>query len=189
MSSHPRLASKNISMENIVMNENIRKRNLFIRIVSFSWVKKTTLVEIIALFFVILFLYTGVAKLLDFDLFQEQLSESPVMEPVAPVVAWGLPIVEFIVSLLLFFPKYRLKGLYAAFILMVLFTAYVGLLLAISKELPCSCGGIIEELSWQGHLIFNSSLIFLSLIAIRMQRRLYRAQKEEEAERFLTSHV
>lgn len=176
-------------MENLVMNEGLPKRNIFIRIITLSWVKKSTLVEIIALFFVILFLYTGIAKLLDMNLFEEQLAESPIMAPVAPVVIWALPITEFIVSLLLFFPKYRLKGLYAAFILMVLFTAYVGILLSISTELPCSCGGIVEALSWQGHLIFNSVLILLSFAAIRMQRKINRAQKDEEAERFLTSHV
>jgi uncharacterized membrane protein YphA (DoxX/SURF4 family) len=161
-------------MENI-MNESLHRRNIFIRIISFSWIRKSTLVEIIALFFVILFLYTGIAKLMDFDVFKEQLAESPVLEPVAPVVASGLPITEFIVSILLFFPRYRLKGLYASFVLMVVFTGYVIAVLTTSTELPCSCGGIIEQLSWQAHLIFNSALIILSLIGIRMKRRLERS--------------
>jgi len=154
-----------------MMNESRRRQSGFMRIVSFSWVKRSLLVEIIALFFVILFLYTGIAKLMEFDVFQEQLADSPVLEPVAPIVAWGLPIVEFIVSILLFFPRWRLKGLYAAFGLMVLFTSYVIALLTTSTELPCSCGGIIEALSWQGHLIFNSTLILLSIAAIKMERR------------------
>jgi len=158
-------------MDNIMMNESRRRQSGFMRIVSFSWVKRSLLVEIIALFFVILFLYTGIAKLMEFDVFQEQLADSPVLEPVAPIVAWGLPIVEFIVSILLFFPRWRLKGLYAAFGLMVLFTSYVIALLTTSTELPCSCGGIIEALSWQGHLIFNSTLILLSIAAIKMERR------------------
>jgi len=154
-----------------VMNDSFQKRNLFIRVVSFSWVKRSVLVEIIALFFVILFLYTGASKLLEFDVFQEQLGETP-LEPVAPIVAWGLPITEFIISLLLFFPRYRLKGLYATFIIMVLFTGYIIVLLTRDKELPCSCGGIVEALSWKGHLIFNSALILLSLAAIRMQKKI-----------------
>jgi hypothetical protein len=53
---------------------------------------------------------------------------------------------------------------------MVLFTGYVIALLTTSTELPCSCGGIIEQLSWQGHLVFNSTLILLSFAAIRMER-------------------
>jgi len=161
---------KNNFMDNIMVNESRTKRKVFLRIVSFSWVRRSTLVEVIALFFVCLFLYTAVAKMIDFDVFQAQLEESPVLDPVAPIVVWGLPIVEFIVCILLFFPRWRLKGLYAAFGLMVVFTGYVIALLTTSTELPCSCGGIIEELSWQGHLIFNSSLILISFAAIRMER-------------------
>ena len=157
-----------------VMNRSLQKRNLFVRIVSFSWVKKTLLIEIISLWFVILFLYTGIAKLLDFSVFKAQLEESPVLEPVASVIAWCLPIVEFVVCILLFFPRFRLKGLYASFLMMTSFTVYVAVLLLTSPELPCSCGGIIEELSWQGHLIFNIALIILSYLGIRMQRKLQR---------------
>jgi uncharacterized membrane protein YphA (DoxX/SURF4 family) len=148
------------------------KQNLFVRFITLSWLKKSTIVEIIALFFVILFLYTGISKLMDFLVFREQLAESPVLEPIAPLVAWGLPVTEFIVSILLFFPRYRLKGLYAAFALMVLFTGYVIAVLLFSTELPCSCGGIIELLSWKGHLIFNTLLILLAYTGIRMAKKL-----------------
>jgi uncharacterized membrane protein YphA (DoxX/SURF4 family) len=148
------------------------KQNTFLRIITLSWLKRSTIVEIIALFFVILFLYTGISKLMDFLVFQEQLAESPVLAPVAPLIAWGLPITEFIVSILLFFPRFRLTGLYASFVLMFLFTGYVIAVLSFSTELPCSCGGIIELLSWKGHLIFNSLLILLAYTAIRMQKKL-----------------
>ena len=67
-------------MDNIMVNESRPKRNVLMRIVSFSWVRKSTLVEIIALFFVCLFLYTGVAKLMEFDVFQAQLEDSPVLD-------------------------------------------------------------------------------------------------------------
>jgi len=161
-------------MENLMMNERTSKRNLFVRIVNFSWLNKRLAVEIIALLFVILFLYTGIAKLMQFDVFQEQLMDSPILEPVAPMVAWGLPITEFIVSLALFIPKYRLRGLYAAFILMILFTAYVGVLLSISTELPCSCGGIMEELSWPAHLAVNIALVGLALTGIILAKKIKR---------------
>lgn len=161
-------------MERNIVVGNRPKQNFFFRILSFSWLTKGAIIEIISLLFVILFLYTGIAKLMDFFLFEEQLAESPILEPVAPIIAWGLPITEFIVSLLLFFPRYRLKGLYASFVLMVLFTAYVIVILSIDKELPCSCGGIMVELSWQGHLIFNGVSVGLALLAILLFKRLKR---------------
>jgi uncharacterized membrane protein YphA (DoxX/SURF4 family) len=157
-------------MTHISADDTLQKGNTFKRIVSFSWVKKSVLVEVIALLFVILFLYTGIAKLMEFNVFQAQLEDSPVLEPVAPIVAWGLPIVEFIVCVLLFFPLWRLKGLYATFILMTIFMIYVLVMLLTSPELPCSCGGIIEALSWPGHLIFNTAMVLLSIAGIRMQK-------------------
>jgi uncharacterized membrane protein YphA (DoxX/SURF4 family) len=175
-------------MENLMTDKSLSKRNNFKRIISFSWITKSLLVEIIAHLFIILFLYTGIAKLMEFDVFQEQLAESPVLEPMAPVVAWGLPITEFVISILLFFPRFRLKGLYASFVMMVLFTAYVITILSIDKELPCSCGGIVEALSWKGHLIFNSVLVLLSFAGIRMQKKLNRQNKVTE-DRYVGSHV
>jgi uncharacterized membrane protein YphA (DoxX/SURF4 family) len=134
--------------------------------------KTSTIIEIIAWLFVSLFLYTGISKLMEYAVFKEQLSESPILAPIAEVVAWGLPLTEFVVSLLLFFPRYRLSGLYAALGLMVSFTCYVIAILAFSSKLPCSCGGVLEQLSWEGHIVFNSVFITFASIAIILSRRL-----------------
>jgi len=152
----------------------LRQHSFFYRVISFSWLSKKLSVEIIALLFVILFLYTGISKLMDFDVFREQLDDSPIVGFAAPLVAWGLPVTEFIVSLLLFIPRYRMWGLYAAFVLMILFTAYVGILLSINTELPCSCGGIMEALSWPAHLIVNIALIGLSLTGSILAKKIKR---------------
>jgi uncharacterized membrane protein YphA (DoxX/SURF4 family) len=150
------------------------RRNILLKIISLAWVKKEVIVESIALYFVILFLYTGITKLMEFDVFQEQLSESPILEPVASVTALGIPAVEFIISIMLFIPRFRSIGLYATLTLMIAFTIYVIALVSFSTQLPCSCGGIMEELSWQGHLVFNCASILLAFVAIGMQRRLIR---------------
>ena len=150
----------------------LSKQNLLLRIVSFSWLKKATIVEIIALLFIILFLYSGISKLMDYAVFKEQLAESPVLKPFASMVAWGLPVTEFIVSLLLFLPRLRLKGLYASLILMILFTGYIIALFTFSTELPCSCGGVIDMLSWQGHLVFNGVFILLGFTGVYLGKRL-----------------
>jgi len=133
--------------------------------------KRNTIIEVIAWLFVVLFLYTGISKLLEYTVFREQLAESPVLAPMASLVAWGLPLTEFVVSLFLFFPRYRLKGLYAALVLMVLFTCYVIAILTFSDKLPCSCGGVLEQLSWQGHLVFNGVFIVLAVVAILLNRQ------------------
>lgn len=153
----------------------IQNRNLFTRIISFSWLSKAAIVEIISFLFMILFLYTGVSKLMEYSVFKEQIAESPILQPVASFIAWALPLTEFIITGMLIIPSLRLPGLYASLILMIAFTIYIGAIMTFNKELPCSCGGIIELLSWEGHLIFNSIFILLAFIGLRLQRQIRRS--------------
>lgn len=144
---------------------------------SFAWLSKATIVEVISVLFVILFLYTGISKLMEYAVFKEQIAESPILKPIAPIIAWALPLVEFLVSIMLIIPRWRLKGLYASFALMIAFTVYIGAIMMFNKELPCSCGGIISLLSWSGHLVFNSLFILLAFIGVRIERQIRRAIK------------
>jgi len=133
--------------------------------------KKATIIETIIFLYAIVYLYTGISKLVEYSVFKEQLSESPILKPVAPLVALGLPWIEFIIALFLVVPRWRLKGLYTALVMMTAFTIYVIALLSFSKELPCSCGGIIAALSWPQHIIFNSTFILMAIIGIVLQRQ------------------
>ena len=133
--------------------------------------KRTTLIETIIFLYAILFLYTGISKLLEYDVFKENIAGSPILAPVASPIAWGVPLLEFSVTAMLVIPRWRLKGLYAAITLMILFTAYVIAILLFDKDLPCSCGGIIQQLSWPQHLFFNSIFILLAIWGIVLQKR------------------
>ncbi|WP_207515009.1 MauE/DoxX family redox-associated membrane protein [Longitalea luteola] len=149
------------------------------RIFSFAWLSKATIVEITSVLFIILFLYTGISKLMEYSVFKEQIADSPILKPMAPFIAWALPLTEFLVSLLLIIPRWRLKGLYASLSLMIAFTIYIIAIMTFNKELPCSCGGIISLLSWEGHLVFNSAFILLAFIGVRLERQNRRAIKAD----------
>jgi uncharacterized membrane protein YphA (DoxX/SURF4 family) len=145
----------------------------------FTWISKSTIVEIISMLFVILFLYTGISKLMEYGVFKEQIAESPILQPIAPFIAWALPLTEFLVCLLLIIPRWRLKGLYASLLLMIAFTLYIGAIMTFNKELPCSCGGIISLLSWQGHLVFNSIFILLAFAGVLLEKRIRQSHKTD----------
>jgi uncharacterized membrane protein YphA (DoxX/SURF4 family) len=134
-------------------------------------VKRTTIIETIVILNVILFLYTGIAKIMDYSVFKEQLADSPILGFAAKPVAILLPVVEFIVVILLAIPRWRLKGLYSSLALMLAFTAYIISMFIVSPEMPCSCGGIIELLSWEEHLVFNSVFLLLDALAVRLSLR------------------
>lgn len=134
-------------------------------------IKRTTIIETITIFNIILFLYTGIAKIMDYSVFKEQLADSPILAWAAKPVALLLPWLEFAIVLMLIIPRWRLKGLYASFALMIMFTAYIIVLFSISMEMPCSCGGIMEELSWQQHIVFNTAFILLNVWAIKLLKK------------------
>ncbi len=116
--------------------------------------------------FVLLFLYAATSKLLDFETFTVQLAQSPLLSAYAGVIAWMVPGIEIVIAVLLVFPRFRILALYACFTLMVMFTAYIYIILNFSDFIPCSCGGVLEKLSWTQHLIFNIVFIILAGVAV-----------------------
>jgi hypothetical protein len=114
---------------------------------------------------------------MDYDIFKEQLGASPILAPFSKLIAVGLPVVEILVTILLLIPKWRLKGFLASLFLMTSFTIYIIATLSFSKHIPCSCGGIIAELSWTQHLIFNTIFIGLAIVGIILSKKILKEQK------------
>src|SRR5690606_14139651 len=123
-------------------------------------------IEIISLLYVLLFVYAAVSKLLDFENFQVQLGQSPLLSAFASWVSWLVIIVELTIALALIIPRFRNTGLLAALSLMTMFTAYIFIILHYSSFVPCSCGGILEKMTWNIHFVFNIVFIILAAVAI-----------------------
>jgi uncharacterized membrane protein YphA (DoxX/SURF4 family) len=127
---------------------------------------KKNIVEVICLLYVLLFVYAAVSKLLDYHDFSIKLGQSPLLSAFAGYVAVGVPMLEIIIALLLCFPRWRFIGLFASFFLMLAFTAYIFIILNFSSYVPCSCGGILQDLGWTEHLIFNLVFVVLAVIGL-----------------------
>lgn len=123
------------------------------------------LIELTASLFILLFLYTGLSKLKEHEEFQIVLSKSPLLATSAIALSWLLPIIEIITSALLFFPRTRKYGLAASMLLMALFTLYISYMLLFAPSLPCSCGGVLKQMNWSQHLVFNIFFLLLCILA------------------------
>jgi uncharacterized membrane protein YphA (DoxX/SURF4 family) len=128
--------------------------------------KKQFVADFIASLFILLFVYAALSKLLDYDEFRVQVSKSPLLTAYSGWVIWLVPAVEIAIALLLAIPRWRLPALYASFTLMVTFTAYIVAILHFSDFIPCSCGGILQNMSWNQHLVFNIVFIILALTGV-----------------------
>lgn len=129
-------------------------------------IKSNHLIQVVSTFFIFLFVYTAVSKLMEFERFTNVLKSSPLIGNNNVLLAPMIPLVELTVSLLLVVPSVRKLGLYGAFILMCVFTTYVGYMIIFTPHLPCSCGGVLKQLTWKQHLLFNAFFTLMALFAI-----------------------
>ena len=131
-------------------------------------IKKSILAEICITLVLLLFSYTASSKLLDYSKFVFQMSLAPVpfMKTLAPWLGWLVPMSEAMVVIGLLFDKLRLIALYSAVYLLLVFEIYILLMLNSGLKLPCTCGGIISQMSWTTHLLFNAAFIIITIIPI-----------------------
>jgi hypothetical protein len=130
-----------------------------------------TFVTIISASLIFLFIYTAIDKLVHLDKNAFVLNQMPMLSGNGKYLALGIPVIEIFVSILLVFPATKLKGLYAAFGLMSVFTIYLLVALLKGGDMPCSCGGVIAKMSWGQHLAFNIVVTALTGLAIRYSNR------------------
>src|SRR5690554_4763775 len=110
---------------------------------------KQSIVTIIALLYILLFVYAAVSKLLDFENFRIQLGQSPMLSVYAGWLAWMVPVLELFIAILLGFPKTRALGFLCSYTLMVMFSTYIYIILEFGTFVPCSCGGVLEKMGWE----------------------------------------
>lgn len=127
---------------------------------------KEVVVECLSFLFILLIVYAAFNKMLEFDKFQVQLAQSPLLTAYTGWISYAVPIVEIFIAFGLGMRKVRLLSLYGFLALMVMFTAYIAIILKFSPYVPCACGGIIDNLDWGGHLIFNVCFVLLGIAAI-----------------------
>lgn len=119
----------------------------------------------------LLFGYAAITKFADYENFRFGLSESPFINPFASVLAWMVPVTELVIVAFLLLSYTRLAGLYAASVLMFLFTFYIAVMLLFAVDIPCSCGGVLESMSWPVHLVFNAVFTLLSVAGVIIERK------------------
>lgn len=122
--------------------------------------KPGTYIQLISCLLILLWVYAAMSKLLSFERSRMQMMNQVFPAAMNRILLWAVPITELFITGLLLFSRSRKTGLVLSIILLSLFSGYILLvMLNIFNRIPCSCGGIISELSWGQHLVFN--LVFL----------------------------
>lgn len=112
-------------------------------------------------------------RLIDLADFEKAMFKSPVLRPYIHELAYLIPISELVVCLLLIFNKTKKWGYYVSLGLLTAFTGYIiYILIAYSHHLPCVCGGVISQMSWPVHLLFNLLFIAMTTRAIYLMNKI-----------------
>jgi putative oxidoreductase len=122
----------------------------------------TVVFQISKFLLILLFTYAGCTKLIAHYQFAAQLRQVALLQNFAGLLSVSLPVIELITALCLVFDSTLMGGLILSAILMTGFTMYVGTMLLFSSTLPCSCGGVIAQMTWKQHSLFNLFFLLLS---------------------------
>lgn len=152
-------------METTLTTENKKRASIF---------SAENIIWGIAQLYTWMFVITAVSKLKNPGKFWGTLNGSPLLKPFADFLTYAVPIVELILCVFILIKSTRKKGLLAGALLLSSFTVYICLMLLLydKKDMPCSCGGFVQELSWNAHIVFNLAFVWLSIWAFKLYRRI-----------------
>jgi hypothetical protein len=122
--------------------------------------------DLVSVLFIVLFVYTAVSKLIDYGSFYRTMDVMPALKGRGFFIAPSIIIAELFISGLLIIPATRLVGLYLSLGLMSLFTCYLLFAVMMGYALPCTCGGVLRQLTWRQHVLFNFGFIILAMSGI-----------------------
>ncbi len=121
--------------------------------------------RIYVLFCILLFSYTGLEKIIQFDDFQFNIAKTELVR--LSFVKWvssAVILVEFLVVVCLIF--FKKNALQTVLLFFTFSTLYILILDKYSKYSLCGCGGILNTLKFEYHLGFNLLMIFIAVYLI-----------------------
>ncbi|MFD2285954.1 hypothetical protein GJU39_01310 [Pedobacter petrophilus] len=118
---------------------------------------------------IILWGYTSLWKLAEFDKFKHELYLQFSNREFSEIFVYLLPAVELFLVVLLLIEATKKIGLVFSVALLTIFTIYIVLILShFFRSTPCICGGVLELLGWKSHFFFNLFFLSLNIIAIKI---------------------
>lgn len=121
---------------------------------------------------ILLWIYTGLDKLLGWEASKKALYNQTFPTELADVLVYALPIIELLTALLLLFSVTNWWGMVSSLLLLTVFTTYVGLIwVGAFPRVPCNCAGILNILGWTEHLVLNLFFIGITILGLSQNKK------------------
>lgn len=121
--------------------------------------QKQLITHLTAACFIIVWTYAAASKLGNLNAFHGQLAQSPLILNYARLLKWAVPIIELVLALGLLIKPFQEIAMIGSTFLMMSFCWYIIAITQFSTYIPCSCGGLLQQLSWNQHLLLNTVLV------------------------------
>ncbi|MEP0711876.1 MauE/DoxX family redox-associated membrane protein [Algoriphagus sp.] len=133
--------------------------------------EKQEKIAVPSLLLALLWTYTGLDKLLRWEASRKAFHNQTFPAEVAEVLAYAVPIVELLITLLLLFSVSRWWGYLSSILLLTVFTTYVGLIwVGAFPRVPCNCAGILESLGWAEHFMLNLLMLAMGIYGLHQNQ-------------------
>ncbi|WP_339879100.1 MauE/DoxX family redox-associated membrane protein [uncultured Algoriphagus sp.] len=134
--------------------------------------EKTDISFLISLPLLILWGYTSIDKILFWQESYRAFLNQPFPMSWGIVLAYAVPGLEILLVVLVMIPETRYWGFLGSALLLNSFSVYVGMVwIGVFPETPCNCAGLINLLSWEGHLFLNLGFLTLSVLGLWIIKR------------------
>jgi putative oxidoreductase len=133
---------------------------------------------IIAGLIILMFSYAALSKLTFYEESRKAMLNQVFPKAIALQLVWLVPAIEIATAVLMLFDRTRLRGFYASALLMTAFTLYIAFSMSGAfGRIPCSCGGILVQMDYNTHLIFNLFFLALSLTGIFIEQPVFNPKR------------
>ena len=122
---------------------------------------------IACLLLILLWAYTGLDKLVDWDNSTKAFYNQVFPTHLSKILGYVVPLSELLIAGLLCINKSRWWGFLASNLVLTVFTTYIGLIwVGAFPRVPCNCAGILETLSWATHFWLNCFFLLLGILGL-----------------------
>lgn len=158
--------------------------------INIYYIKGKRLSAICAILLGSLFTYAALSKLSSYETSRKEMLNQIFPYNMAITLSWLVPLIELIIAVMLVFPELRKISFLSSLCLLCAFTIYIIFSMSgVFGRIPCSCGGILGQMGFGTHLIFNLFFIGVAAVGIKSIHQIlkgktpvYQPKRKEEPE-------
>ena len=137
------------------------------------------IVEVICFVLLMFWFYEGIYKVAYWGSFSFYVKHAPIVKPVWQILAFGMPIGEIALAIMLFIPKLRTKALYISIGALMLFVFWIMSVYLFTHWLFWPYHALWEKPTWMQKMLISMGLAWAALVAVILSSSKFKLKQIE----------